>query len=165
MEKGGQPKLPSNHNAHHVLYYKRHFDSYPDTHELREHPVLVIPMNQYDHGTFAYKGKKDGIHFDHDIRPLSKDKRGDPILPSETFVRLALVLCDIHEPMPAPHVERLRNFRDELDRLVFDQTIDSDTRRESWRFSCNISQQLTYITRRPLLDRKYWSWRHGIGNE
>ena len=153
-------RLPRSFDGHHTLFTRRDFESRDDTKRLRDHRVLIIPMNKFDHGSNVHKNNKNGLHHDKDIQPLSKNAEDKIELPSEKFVKIALALCDINEPLRMSHVDRFRNVRDELDELCLDQTLDNETRRQAWQYSSNFSRQLPYMMRKPLIDESFWSWKY-----
>lgn len=153
-------RIPRNYDGHHALFYRRHFESREDTRELRNHQVMIIPMNRYDHGSSVRRKNKDGLHHDKDIYPLSHEIDGTRALPNELFVKIVLALCDINEPLHMSHVDRFRNVRDELDALSQDEFVDKETRKQAWRYANNFSQQLEYMMRRPLKGEEYWHWQY-----
>ncbi len=154
------PRLPFIFNAHHALFFRRDFERREDTKELRDHKVLIIPMNKYDHGSRVKNNEKNGIHHDKDISPLSRNESNEVELPSENFVKIILALCDIIEPLRTSHVNRFINVRNELDALCLDESTDKETRKLAWEYASHFSRQLPYMMRNPLRGEEYWNWEY-----
>ena len=131
-----QRKLPRGWNRHHTLYYRRHYLSLPDTRQLREHPVMIVPMEMKSHDLLHAK-----------TPPVIK-------LPSPELTRFVLEWCfllDDDKSLITP-LEGFTSVRDELS-VRYHRNSQTETGKEALKFRDHFTRQLWFMDEVPVVGR------------